>query len=617
MHFGNVVKPYSLGLSYPTGPQQSFNVLKNKLAETKRHYLEKADSLDPAFQELFQLEVIDGIDWLIKKIDRIIAEPYTYHADILADLQRDYNRIKDQFETSHASYMQTKEDTDNQYSLLRDKVSNAIGADFSAFAKPKAEKDFSQVFTKFARCVKATMDPESPFGAMPCLAHHSKELSEDEKKRLSDLEPNVVLGKAIGEVAVVPVAISKVVNGVIGAVVKGFAVSALSEACVTADPSNYDGCMKKMRGALNGEDSKFNEAMKNATPACGLSASAAMTRLEKRLDDIDKDAQKKYGTIPGIVKNGMIGMGELGVGATVGLVAIGTVRLIQASGRGIQASVQAITRTSGVAEQVASKNTVKPLVKDSINFVIEKDLVTIKNSANKIIKPSISSEDISRAALKAILYEEKKVAKKKAIKKIRRADAKKFVIKPDDVTILKPANQALPIQESPFFKSRIVKEQTPLLPEDLGLNPDLFRDVKQFRELKGWIEVKDDALRVRISNIYMTDKTLGPLEKAMGSLRNIARTNNVDNLEIVARITNERLKEVMMKRYQSYLRNDSLLDAGWNLFRMPVETAAEAISSSISKSSVKFFKGESGAMRSPIGEKPSSISNASTQLPKS
>lgn len=149
-----------------------------------------------------------------------------------------------------------------------------------------------------------------------------------------------------------------------------------------------------------------------------------------------------------------------------------------------------------------------------------------------------------------------------------------------------------------FFKSRVITEETPLLPEDLGFDPELFHEKNKLRELRGSMLVVEGSLKVKISNIWMPDSTMGPLLDAMGNLRKLARANNVGTLEIVARITNPRLKDVMIKRYGSYICEDASLETGWNLFRIPVES--QTLQPSISKKIKRFMNDESGSVKLPL-----------------
>ena len=77
----------------------------------------------------------------------------------------------------------------------------------------------------------------------------------------------------------------------------------------------------------------------------------------------------------------------------------------------------------------------------------------------------------------------------------------------------------LAIPKETYFKSRIIREPTRLLPEDLGLNPDLF--LHEGRALRGWMEVREETLKVSVDYMRMSDRALGPALNVMASLKKL------------------------------------------------------------------------------------------------
>ena len=104
-----------------------------------------------------------------------------------------------------------------------------------------------------------------------------------------------------------------------------------------------------------------------------------------------------------------------------------------------------------------------------------------------------------------------------------------------------------------YFKHRIIREQTKLLPEDLGLNPALFHESN--RALFGEIQMSGDTLKVFINLIKMEDRTLGPALNVMANLKKMAYANSAKVLEIETAIAHPRLRALMMKRYGAYVVN--------------------------------------------------------------
>jgi hypothetical protein len=89
-------------------------------------------------------------------------------------------------------------------------------------------------------------------------------------------------------------------------VAKVMLLSAMSEGIATADPYHYDERMKEAQKALNGENPEFNQVMREMFVD-------PVRRTNQAITDLDKYTQKKYYTVPGIVRKGMIGTAEIGL----------------------------------------------------------------------------------------------------------------------------------------------------------------------------------------------------------------------------------------------------------------------------------------------------------------
>jgi len=214
--------------------------------------------------------------------------------------------------------------------------------------------DMEEKKTQFARCVQMLMDPESPMGAMPCLAHHSKGLSEAEKKELSDFEPDARTGKAINDLAVVPAVISKAVGTIVDVVSKVVILGGIDNGCSEVRPGEfgdfkaYRKCLVEQRLAFKGQDPDFNKVLKEEKPAWIKSTGETIASWDHQLDLFDKDLQYKYRTIPDIVREGVIGSAELATAALAGPVIRGSVSLVRIAGRGVQITAQAVFNSSRV-----------------------------------------------------------------------------------------------------------------------------------------------------------------------------------------------------------------------------------------------------------------------------
>lgn len=187
--------------------------------------------------------------------------------------------------------------------------------------KPKVDMETKK--TELARCVQLSMDPESILGAEPCLAHHSKGLSEAEKKELAAFVPEAIQGKAINELAIGPKVVANGIDAVVGTVVKGLALSAISEACLELDPQNYAKNFKEAQRALNGENPELNRALAEAAPDWVKNVGRAFIRFNHTLIQLDKASQARFRTIPGVVHEGILGGLDLTIGAAIPLASRG------------------------------------------------------------------------------------------------------------------------------------------------------------------------------------------------------------------------------------------------------------------------------------------------------
>lgn len=410
--------------------------------------------------------------------------------------------------------------------------------------------DLEQRKTELAQCVQHFMDPESPYGAMPCLAHHSRGLTETQKKEISDFESDVVLGKNINEVAAGTIMISRAVHATISAVssvAKTLALGMASETWLETDPSNYNERMKESQQLLGGENAEFNAALKRTRDAAlagvgfvakafaigvasetwmemdpfnhnertresrqlingenkefnaavqrmSAARAAAIMRMEPHLDRLDERAQHRYRTIPGIVKRGILSGAELtAVIAPVPLFR-GTAILIRSSLKGVRATAQAVNRSFAP----------NPLL----------------------------------------------------------------------------------------IGTRKVNGTTSLSPADLAITSAQLKLADPMKGVRGWMEVKEDTLLVNIDMGYLLHEKLTPSLNAIANLERIARVNKVKALEVKMLIRSQSLSNAMLARYGKYLVEEATPSRVSKSFRIPVEQFASLRRLSVSN----FFKDEAGTL---------------------
>ncbi len=204
--------------------------------------------------------------------------------------------------------------------------------------------------TQLARCIQMTMDPESILGAMPCVAKHSQGLTKSEQKELDAFVPKAIVGKTANDIAASFAMVSKAINAVVTPIFKAWALSALSEAVLAAEPHRYNERMAEMRRALSGGDPEFNKAMREMTPQWALQTAHYLSHANLRLAEFDRYMNQEYRTVPGLIHEGCIGGVDIGLMA-VGGVAVKTfkqVALITGRGvlMGLEVTAQAALATS-------------------------------------------------------------------------------------------------------------------------------------------------------------------------------------------------------------------------------------------------------------------------------
>lgn len=249
-----------------------------------------------------------------------------------------------------------------------------------------------------SQCLLTSMDPESITGAMPCVAKHEKGLSESEKKELHAAVPNLVAGKVITELAIVPAVVSKVVNKVVTVTVKGLVLGSVAEGLVESkgcqvpasvvggnphtEPKNHHEFLQDTRQAFNGKNSQFNQVMREIVPEPvkrgGMAAGAIIQQGVNYAAEVDKYTQERFGTLPGVVEAGIIGTVELGTAALAGPAIKGSIRLVRAAARGtghvyraIGAAIKASSDKRVVAKAIEAISARRPYWSTRVEMTAE------------------------------------------------------------------------------------------------------------------------------------------------------------------------------------------------------------------------------------------------------
>ncbi len=242
--------------------------------------------------------------------------------------------------------------------------------------------------TQLAQCIQTTMDPESFLGAIPCVAQHSQGLSKSEQKELDDFVPKAIVGKTINEIAMSFASTSKAINAVVTPIFKAWALSAMSESVLAAEPHRYNERMAEMRRALRGGDPEFNKMMRSMTPQWALQTAHYLSHANLRLAEFDRYMNQEYRTVPGLIHEGCLGGVDIGLMA-VGGVAIKTFKQAAVmTGRGVRMGLvltaQAAHKTSRtVYRALKEAPKVKPV---SITLISNTSLVKNKGTVVRFLK---------------------------------------------------------------------------------------------------------------------------------------------------------------------------------------------------------------------------------------
>lgn len=244
---------------------------------------------------------------------------------------------------------------------LKEKVTGAVTA--NVMESKKAE---------LAHCVRMSMELEYPGAILICLQNHLKGVPEDQQDELYELPSKAVVGGAITKLAAPLAAVQEVV----GAVLDGLALGAVSGQVMMDDPANYQMLMQEVREVLAGKNPAFNQAVHEMTPDCIKKVNAIKESWNDKLKQIDDALQKKYQTPPGIVEEGIQGAVDIGVGGAAGLAFKGAAHLIQ-SKQVSKFVVQTPRKAERIAKNVAtdsasSQVNVKPPLKANQEVKVEK-----------------------------------------------------------------------------------------------------------------------------------------------------------------------------------------------------------------------------------------------------
>ncbi|MDP1609382.1 MAG: hypothetical protein Q8L98_08745 [Chlamydiales bacterium] len=258
------------------------------------------------------------------------------------------NSASGSFSQDRAIHQIKQEEVRQQAAYLDADLQNLF---FSSFEPVNMDEKKAEL----AQCILTSMDPESPFGTMPCLEHHSKGLSENEEKELSAEVPNMIAGKALTELAVVPAVIAGTVTALASVAIKGLVLGSLAEGLAQGDPANFHERLEEARQALNGENPEFNRAMSELTPESLKSVGRVIQQGVDYAGEIDRYTQENFYTPPGIVQEGMVGAAEIGAAVIGGVVLKNSLRVARSAAQGTSQAYQALKTSISQEGQAVAK----------------------------------------------------------------------------------------------------------------------------------------------------------------------------------------------------------------------------------------------------------------------
>lgn len=326
--------------------------LQKELEDFKVEWQKKASSLPiPTDRETFALEIHQLWQTLCITLSTLSAcgTPYS---EIAQKMRFSLDNAKAQLSLSLTSFKVQSAAFIAASSQFEQRVASSSTQNFAAFSAPKvtaklpyARKPNVEMEAKkreLARCVQMSMDPESPSGAMLCLAHHSKGLAEAEKNELSEVVPKAIIGKGINDLAMPSATVSMAINKTIQAALHALVYNA----CLELDPFRHQALYANSVEILEGRNPRVNRAIKEALPDWALSAAKYVMHANLQLAIFDMSLQQEYFTCPGIVHEACLGIIDLATYKATNLLWKGASRILRASG-------QAIDRTSELAEEMA------------------------------------------------------------------------------------------------------------------------------------------------------------------------------------------------------------------------------------------------------------------------
>lgn len=187
---------------------------------------------------------------------------------------------------------------DNQW--LKQAISDDKLTERVSFAKRK---------TEYAQCVQMF-----PLAVLSCHEAHSKGLTPDQQKALLRFTPQALAGGKVNEMMAPFAALSKVIQ----LTMKALYLGAVSNTCAETDPHHFKQCVSQLRHTLEGRDPEFNRKIVESMPRWVLRAGELLAQGAEKLQSLDDFMVEEFCTFPGIVREGVSGMIDVGLPTVAG-----------------------------------------------------------------------------------------------------------------------------------------------------------------------------------------------------------------------------------------------------------------------------------------------------------
>lgn len=214
------------------------------------------------------------------------------------------------------------------------------------------------------------------------LIHLAEKLSSFQRQELYTFIPRALVRQNVNE-TLAPFAL---LSNMIKFVSKIAYLGGVSEGCLQTDPEHYHQCICQQRDLFEGRDPEFNKKIQESTPKWIRKAGELLAKGDAYLERFDKYMVKQFGTLPGIVHDGVEGILDVGLPGVCSIGGKLAKQAVRAVGTGLNRVVPKL------GKQLVQENVTAISVETaiSIDVIKEHTLATI-NPKGCLTKKQIDS----------------------------------------------------------------------------------------------------------------------------------------------------------------------------------------------------------------------------------